>query len=177
MRPTSLRRASAASALVLALGLAACGGGDDETAATTTTEAEATTTTTEAESTTTTEAEDTTTTTAGEEETTTTVDSTVSDAWHATAVEFRDDVDGQHDFDCPAGGPEALNVWGDGPFTDDSSVCTAGVFAGAITYEDGGTVTIVMTGPQDSFDAAEANGVTTQEYPAWPGSFNVVPEL
>jgi hypothetical protein len=68
-------------------------------------------------------------------------------------------------------------VWGDGPFTDDSSVCTAGVFVGAITFEDGGTVTIEMTGPQESYEPAEANGVSTFEYGEWPGSFQVVPDL
>ena len=167
MRQGTLRFATA-TGLVLALGMAACGGDDGESAddATTTTEAED-------ETTTTTEAEDDTTTTTAEATTTTAAEiDEVLTAWRATAVEFREDANGaEHEFECPPDGVVG-SVWGTDIYTDDSSVCNAAVHAGLITYEDGGTVTIVIEGPQDSYTGSEQNGVTTSDYPAWPGSFS-----
>ena len=98
----------------------------------------------------------------------------VDDPWKATAVQFRAEPIGtEHEFECPGGG-EPDTVWGTDIYTDDSSVCTAAVHAGAITVEDGGTVTIRLEGEQDSFEASERNGIASLEYPAWPGSFSVV---
>lgn len=73
-------------------------------------------------------------------------------------------------FDCPAGGT-LDTIWGTEIYTDDSSVCTAAVHVGLITVDDGGKVTIEIGPGQDSYDAAEANGVTSIYYGAWDGSF------
>lgn len=165
MRQGTLRFATA-TGLVLALGMAACGGDDGESAdgATTTTEAED-------ETTTTTEAEEEETTTTGADATTTTVDE-VDVAWRANAVEFREDPNGtEHDYECPPDGVEDT-VWGTDVYTDDSSVCNAAVHAGLISLDEGGTVTIVIEGPQDAYTGSEQNGVTSSDYPAWPGSFS-----
>jgi hypothetical protein len=166
------RLVTAVAPLLLAGTFGACGG-DDESADETTTTQDETTSTTAPEETTTTEDDDadTTTTAAG---TATTIAAEIDEAWRATAVEFRADTPGtEHEFDCPPDGFED-SVWGTDIYTDDSSVCTAAVHAGFITFEDGGTVTISIEGPQESFDASERNGVTSLEYPAWPGSFSVV---
>jgi LCCL domain len=161
---------AAVAGLLVTLALAACGGDDDASADDTTT--------TEAEETSTTEDEGTTT-TAPEGETTTEADDSatpedeIATAWRANAVEHRADPNGtEHDYECPPDGIEDT-VWGTETYTDDSSVCNAGVHAGAITYEDGGIVTIVIEGPQESFDGSESFGVTSQDYPAWPGSFSI----
>jgi hypothetical protein len=182
------RRAARSLAAVLALALVACGGDDAETAGTTTTtEAEATTTTEADEATTTTSDDETTTTTEAEEAdeatTSTTKPSgdaepaetgdTVEDLWRATAVQFRDQVGELLDFECPAGGTPGT-VWGSDPYTDDSSVCTAGVHAGVITVEDGGTVVIELLGAQDEYVGSEANGIETFDYGPWPNSYHVV---
>jgi hypothetical protein len=146
------------------LAMAACGGDDDESADdTTTTEAEETTTT-EAETTTTDEASTT------EAEPTTTA---AAEPWVAHAADHRADPIGtEHEYECPPDGIED-SIWGTDIYTDDSSVCNAAVHAGVITYEEGGTVTIVLEGPQESYVGTERNGVTSLDYPSWPGSFSI----
>jgi hypothetical protein len=62
-------------------------------------------------------------------------------------------------------------VWGDGIYTDDSSVCTAAVHAGLITVAEGGRVVIEISAGLDAYEGATANGVTTLPYASWPGSF------
>ena len=79
----------------------------------------------------------------------------------------------QFEFECPPGG-EYDTIWGTDVYTDDSSVCTAAVHAGVITLEDPGTVTIEIRPGEDSYEESERNGVTSQPYPAWGGSFVVI---
>ena len=73
---------------------------------------------------------------------------------------------------CPPGGTVG-RVWGTDTYTEDSSICTAAVHAGAITPRSGGTVTIEDAGPQSSFAPSERNGVASVEWKAWPASFRV----
>ena len=93
--------------------------------------------------------------------------------WSLNAVQFRDRTGDRIAYTCPAGGSVGA-LWGTDPYTDDSSVCTAGVHAGVITVEDGGRVVIEISEGLESYDAGEANGVTATEWPDWPGSFSVV---
>lgn len=99
----------------------------------------------------------------------------VDEAWAATAATYRENVGEHYDYDCPAGG-EPYIVWGTAIYTDDSSVCTAAVHLGEITFEDGGSVTIEIQEGLDSYEGSERNGVTTSDYAAWPGSFVFVLE-
>jgi hypothetical protein len=71
---------------------------------------------------------------------------------------------------CSRGG-EAHQVWGSDIYTDDSSICTAAVHSGLITFADGGTVTIELRAGRSMFGASERNGVTTSSYGSWPHSF------
>ena len=104
-----------------------------------------------------------------------TPDASIVEAWAATATQHRG-LDGERfDYDCPAGGMLRL-VWGTDVYTDDSSVCTAGVHVGVITLEEGGPVTIEIRPGQETYEASERNGVTTLEYPSWGGSFVVIDE-
>lgn len=98
-------------------------------------------------------------------------DTIVAAEWSLNATEFRDQVGTRVAYDCPAGGA-AGNLWGTGPFTDDSSVCTAGVFAGLISYADGGRVVIEIEEGLESYPEGEANGVRASSWPSWPGSFD-----
>jgi hypothetical protein len=75
---------------------------------------------------------------------------------------------------CGAGGPLGP-VWGAGPYTDDSSICTAAVHAGVITQRAGGTVTIEVRPGQPSYGSSSRNGVTSADFGVWEGSFVVVP--
>jgi hypothetical protein len=109
--------------------------------------------------------------------TSTTADPEVVNLWRLTAVEHREQVGSRFQFECPGPYPEPdfiPNIWGTGVYTDDSSVCIAAVHAGVITLEDGGSVIIEMRPGQDAYEPSEANGITSQEWPEWPGSFAVV---
>ena len=64
-------------------------------------------------------------------------------------------------------------MWGKGPFTDDSSVCTAAVFAGRITLERGGVVRVRVAPGRPSYEGDTRNGVTTRTFATFPGSFLV----
>ncbi len=70
---------------------------------------------------------------------------------------------------CPPGAAVGT-VWGAGPYTDDSALCTAARHAGAIG-PGGGGVTVIATPGRDSYAADAANGVTTSSYGAWGYSF------
>jgi hypothetical protein len=97
----------------------------------------------------------------------------VTDAWARTAVAHRADVGGRFDYECPSDGVPDV-IWGTDVYTDDSSVCTAAVHAGAITVADGGQVTIEMRAGQDAYQASERNGIESLRYGRWPGSFVIV---
>ena len=71
---------------------------------------------------------------------------------------------------CEAGG-EFRSVWGSGPYTGDSSICTAAVHAGIITVEEGGVVTATVSDGEDAYTGSEANGVTTRDWPSFGRSF------
>ena len=96
-----------------------------------------------------------------------------TDPWRLTANQYRAFVGAQYEYNCPAKGTPA-GVWGADIYTDDSSVCTAAVHAGLITLAKGGEVTIQMVDGQPSYRKSTRNGIRTNAYPAWPGSFVVV---
>ena len=91
-------------------------------------------------------------------------------AWDATATAHRQHVGQRFTFSCPPGG-SAHPVWGTGTFTDDSSICTAAVHANVITLANGGNVTIEMRPGQPAYAGSTRNGVTSQNYGQWDGSF------
>ncbi|NDV10849.1 LCCL domain protein [Rhodococcus sp. IEGM 248] len=93
--------------------------------------------------------------------------------WSTTALAFRGQDGGQASFECPPGGSFGT-VWGSGTYTDDSSVCTAGVHAGVISQQAGGVVLIVISPGVSSYEGSTSNGVTSVGYGSWPGSFQVV---
>jgi hypothetical protein len=93
-------------------------------------------------------------------------------SWQDTAVEYRG-RDVIVPFSCPAGG-EPSTVWGTDTYSDDSSVCTAGVHAGVIDLERGGTVRIQIVAGADQYVGTERHGIQTLDWEVWPGSFIVV---
>jgi hypothetical protein len=90
--------------------------------------------------------------------------------WTLNAADFRGQDGRRIAYDCTPDGT-AATVWGSGTYTDDSSVCTAAVFEGLISLEDGGRVVIEISPGLDAYETATANGITTEAYPAWPGSY------
>lgn len=93
--------------------------------------------------------------------------------WTTNASEFRDQIGRRYAYACPPGGAPST-VWGTGPYTDDSSVCTAAVHAGAASFSRGGRVVIEMRDGQASYPEGRRNGVDGLSYGSWGGSFVVV---
>lgn len=93
--------------------------------------------------------------------------------WNGTAVPYRAQVGQQITVLCPPGGSPAP-VWGSDVYSDDSSICTAGLHSGKITAQMGGMFAIMIVGGQSSYAATTRNGVTTSAYGQWQGSFSIV---
>lgn len=90
--------------------------------------------------------------------------------WSDTAFWHRAAKGSQFNFECPPFGIEAP-VWGTGIYIEGSSICTAAVHSGVISFEDGGLVTIEILPGEPSYPGSGANGVTSQTFPT-PGQFN-----
>ncbi len=71
---------------------------------------------------------------------------------------------------CSPGG-SAHSVWGSDIYTSDSSICTAGVHSGLISFQQGGAVTIELRPGRDIYGSSERNGVTTSTYGPYQHSF------
>lgn len=71
---------------------------------------------------------------------------------------------------CSPGGT-AHSVWGSDIYTADSSICTAGVHSGLITFQQGGTVTVELRAGRSVYGCSERNGVVTSPYGAYQRSF------
>jgi hypothetical protein len=99
--------------------------------------------------------------------------STTQADWTMDATQYRGQNGSRYAFTCPANGT-ADTVWGTGPYTDDSSVCTAGVHAGVITFGRGGRVVVQIAPGQDRYAESSANGVRTSSYGSWSGSYLIV---
>jgi molecular chaperone DnaK len=93
--------------------------------------------------------------------------------WGARGAEFRGRDGERVVYDCPPGGSPG-SVWGTDVYTDDSSVCTAAVHAGAITVEDGGRVTIEIRPGETAYEGSSRNGIDSADWGSWHGSFVVV---
>jgi LCCL domain len=90
--------------------------------------------------------------------------------WQANATSLKG-ADGQtFTIDCAPGGT-GFSVWGSDIYTADSSICTAAVHSGLITYERGGEVTIELRPGRSIYGCSERNGVTTGAYGSYPRSF------
>ena len=90
--------------------------------------------------------------------------------WTTDAGPIYQLLDQQFTFRCPAAG-SADGIWGTDIYTYDSSICTAAVHAGLISFANGGIVTIRLVPGQASYTGSTRNGVTSQSYGAWSGSF------
>ncbi len=94
--------------------------------------------------------------------------------WAAQADSLRGRTGQRFTFQCSGGGPASSRLWGTDLYTDDSSICTAGVHAGVITLANGGNVTIEIRPGASSYRGTRRNGVDSKEYGSYAGSFVVV---
>lgn len=67
------------------------------------------------------------------------------------------------------------SVWGDGVYTDDSRLGSAAVHAGVLQADQTGLVAVEILPGQESYGAAERNGIASGSYASWPGSYRVTP--
>jgi hypothetical protein len=94
--------------------------------------------------------------------------------WYTGPIAHRGQNGQRFSYLCPPNGSVGP-LWGTGVHTDDSSVCTAAVHAGLITFAGGGTVTIEIRPGQSSYTgSAGQGGVTSRDWGAYEGSFMVV---
>lgn len=90
--------------------------------------------------------------------------------WEAKATSLSSEVGRTFTLACSPGGT-AHSVWGSDVYTADSSICTAAVHNGLITFQQGGTVTIELRPGRSIYGTSERNGVTPNVYGAYGSSF------
>jgi hypothetical protein len=73
---------------------------------------------------------------------------------------------------CTCTGAEQGPVWGSGPYTADSHLCTAARHAGLIGAS-GGMITVRGVAGQSSYAGSEANGVRTSNWGAYGSSVTI----
>ncbi len=62
------------------------------------------------------------------------------------------------------------SVWGNGPYTGDSNVCSAAIHAGKLTTT-GGTVNVKVVAGGESYSGSTANGITSSDWMSYPYGF------
>jgi hypothetical protein len=90
--------------------------------------------------------------------------------WEASATSLNGKEGETLTLACSPGGA-AHSVWGSDIYTSDSSICTAAVHSGLITYQQGGTVTIELRPGRDLYGSSERNDVATSAYGPYQQSF------
>jgi hypothetical protein len=90
--------------------------------------------------------------------------------WSDTASSLRGRLDQDFTYMCPSSG-RVGTVYGTDIYTDDSSICSAAVHSGLITARDGGKVIIRIRPGEDSYAGTNRNGVSSDRYGGWRGSF------
>jgi hypothetical protein len=94
--------------------------------------------------------------------------------WESHAGPYNDDIGLTVRYDCPSGGIPQV-IYGDGLYTYDSSVCTAGVHDGRITLKGGGKVVIRIREEAPNFRASKRNGITSREWDSRYDSYEFLP--
>ena len=93
--------------------------------------------------------------------------------WDAKARDYRGQNGKKLTFEVKGAGI-AGSVWGTDVYTDDSSMATAAVHAGIITFEKGGVFTVEIQAGQQGYTGSTRNGVVSQDWGAYEGSFAFV---
>jgi len=93
--------------------------------------------------------------------------------WGTSAAQWEVKPGMRYSVILPPGG-SAGSVWGTDIYTNDSSIGTAAVHAGLITFNAGGRVVIELLDGRDSYEGSTRNGVTSSSYGDWGGSYRFV---
>jgi len=70
-------------------------------------------------------------------------------------------------------GSEEGSVWGDGVYTDDSSLPAAAVHAGVLHPGERGRVAVTILPGRDHYESSTRNGVNSGSWGSWQGSFRI----
>ena len=82
------------------------------------------------------------------------------------------DGNGMCDYDTSSAASQTGTVWGTGTYTDDSSLCNAAIHAGRISTNSADkTITFEIRPSQESYSGSLKNGMSTQNWESWGGSF------
>lgn len=65
------------------------------------------------------------------------------------------------------------SIWGTDIYTYDSNLATAAVHANALEDGETGTVLITVLPGQDSYSGSERNGITSEGFGSWHGSYRI----
>jgi hypothetical protein len=97
--------------------------------------------------------------------------------WSKTVnnLSLRQSLGLQFSFKCPPSRDQITRLYGTDIYTGHSSICEAGVHSGVITQNQGGVVTIKVSGSQKSFVGSQRSGVLSKGYPQYYSSFEVIP--
>ncbi len=99
------------------------------------------------------------------------VSNAIRGTWETQANDYSGNIGKQYTFYFPPGGVISSRVWGTDVYTYDCSIASAAVHAGLITTQNGGTVTIEIRAGQSSYKGSIRNGVTSNDWGAFGGSF------
>jgi hypothetical protein len=66
------------------------------------------------------------------------------------------------------------SVWGTDTYTTDSNLAAAAVHAGVLRVGQSGLVHVKIVAPPASFTGSARNGVTSQDFPTYPGAYQVL---
>ncbi len=86
---------------------------------------------------------------------------------------FRDRIGQTHTFRVT--GQSNGSIWGNGIYTDDSTLGTVAVHAGLLRDGQRGVVKVTILPGQDHYDGSSANGITSSSYEIWQGSYIIAP--
>ncbi len=96
---------------------------------------------------------------------------TIQGTWATQADTYRGKNGQRFTFVFPGNGTVSSRVWGTDLYTDDCSIASAAVHAGLITPQNGGVVTIEIRPGAGSYQGSTRNGVVSQGYGGFAGSF------
>ncbi|NLE16824.1 MAG: hypothetical protein GX626_13265 [Spirochaetales bacterium] len=91
-------------------------------------------------------------------------------AWDQNAEAFTHVIGDRVTLELPPNGFSG-NLWGLGEYTTDSSIGSAAVHMGLITFQKGGVVTIEITDGRTKYGGLLRNSVVSSTYESWPLSF------
>ncbi len=96
--------------------------------------------------------------------------------WNETASNLIGNVDQDFTYMCSPNGTVSDNVFGTYIYTSGSSICSAAVHAGIINTKNGGKVQIRIRSGDTFYNATTRNGVASQRYGNYKGSFTFLKE-